>query len=275
MVYRTYQLIYPFHNPSVNLNPPFKSSSFKTIDPYLLIFTSQTSNQIWILASPRPLLRPRHESQRHPLAQISVAAGALTLAASTSPSSSPTPPLEALFKEILSSFCGRLSELFSKPSVMETAKTLKVVLHELPGGAEAFELITRFCYGNGRVQLNPTNTCILHCAAHFMDMNKEGLIKETEKSLEGISHWMWTEVIHSLKQCQHFILIASSSGVLDKVLDSLVGRIATPVDASPLSKLYGKKRLAEVYEGDKKDSYYLEECLASPNLIEPGCKGAQ
>ncbi|XP_020262390.1 uncharacterized protein LOC109838350 [Asparagus officinalis] len=185
MVYRTYRLIYPFHNPSVNLNPPFKSSSFKTIDPYLLIFTSQTSNQIWILASPdpllRPLLRPRHESQRHPLAQISVAAGALTLAASTSPSSSPTPPLEALFKEILSSFCGRLSELFSKPSVMETAKTLKVVLHELPGGAEAFELITRFCYGNGRVQLNPTNTCILHCAAHFMDMNKEGLIKETEK----------------------------------------------------------------------------------------------
>ncbi|ONK74686.1 uncharacterized protein A4U43_C03F9100 [Asparagus officinalis] len=138
-------------------------------------------------------------------------------------------------KEILSSFCGRLSELFSKPSVMETAKTLKVVLHELPGGAEAFELITRFCYGGGRVKLNPTNTCILHCAAHFMDMNKEGLIKETEKSLEGISYWMWTEVIHSLKQCQDFILIASSSGVLDKVLDSLVGRIATPVDASPTS----------------------------------------
>ena len=120
---------------------------------------------------------------------------------------------------------------------METTKTLKVVLRELPGGAEAFELMTRFCYGNGRIQLTPTNTCLLHCAAHFMEMTGDSsspsLIKETEKSLEGVSDWMWSEVVHSLKQCQDFIQIASFSGVLDKLMDSLVGRIATTADASP------------------------------------------
>jgi len=122
---------------------------------------------------------------------------------------------------------------------METTKTLKVVLHELPGGAEAFELITRFCYGNGRIQLTPTNTCLVHCAAHFMEMtgastssSSPSLIKETEKLLEGTSYWMWSEIVHSLKQCQDFYQIAISSGVLDKLVDSLVARIAMPADST-------------------------------------------
>lgn len=123
----------------------------------------------------------------------------------------------------------------SSSSVTETADTQKVVLHELPGGAEAFELVMRFCYGYA--QLNPGSTCLLHCAAHFMEMAGGGasrsLIKETEKSLEGVSYWMWTEVLHSLKQCHDFFPIASSSGVLDKLLDSMVARMATPTDASP------------------------------------------
>ncbi|ONK66896.1 uncharacterized protein A4U43_C06F13230 [Asparagus officinalis] len=46
-------------------------------------------------------------------------------------------------------------------------------------------------------------------------------------------------------------------------------------DEIPLSKLYRKKRLAEVYEDDRKDSHCLKECSASPKLIELGCKGAQ
>ncbi|ONK66903.1 uncharacterized protein A4U43_C06F13300 [Asparagus officinalis] len=68
-------------------------------------------------------------------------------------------------------------------------------------------------------------------------------------------------------------------GKLNSNLKEKEKKLTTEVDDGeveiPLSKLYRKKRLAEVYEGDKKDSHYLKECFAPPKLIEPGCKGAQ
>ncbi|XP_072958636.1 BTB/POZ domain-containing protein At3g22104 isoform X1 [Typha angustifolia] len=141
-------------------------------------------------------------------------------------------------KEILSSFSGRLRKLFHKPSVTAAVKDLKVVFHDFPGGAEAFELLTRFCYNNGRAQITPTNTCPLHCVAHFMEMtdaisSSQNLIKLTEKSLKGIAYWTWPETVNALKQCQDFLSIANSSGVLGKILDSLLGRITTAGDTSP------------------------------------------
>lgn len=143
-------------------------------------------------------------------------------------------------KKILSSFSGRLNKLFGKASAMAATKKLKVVLHDLPGGPEALELMTRFCYNDGKIQLTPTNTCLLHCAAHFMEMagadpSSPGLIEETKKSLDEISYWTRPEILVALKQCQGFLLIASSTGVLDKLLETLVGRIATPTDTSPWS----------------------------------------
>ncbi|XP_008813170.2 BTB/POZ domain-containing protein At3g22104 [Phoenix dactylifera] len=141
-------------------------------------------------------------------------------------------------KEILSSFSGRLRKLFNKPSVTVAAKTLKVIFHDLPGGSEAFELVTRFCYNNGRTQITPNNTCLLHCIAHFMEMTEDvssspNLIKLTEKSLEGIPYWTWSEIVNALKQCQDFFPTANSSGIYDKILEPLVGRITTNSDTSP------------------------------------------
>ncbi|XP_042516595.1 BTB/POZ domain-containing protein At3g22104-like isoform X2 [Macadamia integrifolia] len=140
-------------------------------------------------------------------------------------------------ERILSSFSGRLKKLFGKSTAAR--KNLKVIFHDLPGGADGFELMARFCYNNGQTEITPSNISLLHCGAHFMEMTKgisatDNLIEQTEEFLEGISYWAWSELLVALKQCQDFVPAAISSGMLQKCLDSLIARVAAlAIDASP------------------------------------------
>ncbi|KAF5201394.1 BTB/POZ domain-containing protein [Thalictrum thalictroides] len=139
-------------------------------------------------------------------------------------------------KEILLSFSGKLRKLFGKLS--GKAKNLKLIFHDLPGGAKGFELMAKFCYNNGKAEINPSNIAVLHCVAFFMEMNQDisgaaqNLIEQTELSLKEISYWSWSELIEALKQCQSFSAGADSSGLLQKLLDSVVGRLVSTSDES-------------------------------------------
>ncbi|KAF5950109.1 hypothetical protein HYC85_012102 [Camellia sinensis] len=142
---------------------------------------------------------------------------------------------ELLSRKILSSYSGRISKLFGKST--SATRSLKVIFHDFPGGAESFELMTRFCY-NGKFEINPLNLSLLHCIAYFMEMNKSvsktpNLLEQTEKSLDEIRYWTWSELLLALKQCQDLLPVANSSGVFKKCLDSLVGRIALASETSP------------------------------------------
>lgn len=139
-------------------------------------------------------------------------------------------------QKTICSYSGRLSKLFHK-STTDT-QSLKVIFHDFPGGAESFELVTRFCYNSGKFQINPLNLTLIHCAAHFMEMNKTAsgalnLLEQTEKSLEEIRYWTWSELLVALKQCQDLLPAANSSNILERYLDSLVGRISFASERSP------------------------------------------
>ncbi|KAJ8436285.1 hypothetical protein Cgig2_023336 [Carnegiea gigantea] len=139
-------------------------------------------------------------------------------------------------KELFCSYSGRFRKLFGKSG--STGKNLKVIFHDFPGGAETFELIARFCYNNGSIEISPTNLTALYSAASFMEMNKsvfesENLVKQIEKSLEEISYWTWSELLLALKKNQAFIVSVNSSVVLQKCLDTLVGRLILAAEASP------------------------------------------
>lgn len=135
-------------------------------------------------------------------------------------------------KEILSSYSGMIKKLISTSPLSPAKKSQKVIFEDFPGGAKAFEVMVRFCYNIGRTPITPLNTCLLHCVAHFMEMRE--LIKMTQKSLVGIAYWTWSEILNSLEQCQSFSPEANSSGIFDKILDSLVERIVTVSDTSPM-----------------------------------------
>lgn len=115
-----------------------------------------------------------------------------------------------------------------------------MIFNDFPGGAEGFELVARFCYNNGRAAITPSNILLLNCAANFLEMEGNGsirpnLIDQTEKSLEGIIFWTWSEFLEALKQCQDLLPATKSSVVLQNILDCLIGRLALPSVASPFA----------------------------------------
>ncbi|KAE8652306.1 BTB/POZ domain-containing protein At3g22104 [Cucumis sativus] len=136
-------------------------------------------------------------------------------------------------KKIVASYSGRLSKLFGKSK--STSRNLKLIFQDFPGGAEGFELILKFCYNNGNIKLNPSNVPLLYSAAQFMEMNSsfsgtQNLQERTEKYIEDISEWSWSELLNALKRCQDLSL--SPSIVIEKCLDSLVGRLNLAVEAN-------------------------------------------
>ncbi|XP_030932251.1 BTB/POZ domain-containing protein At3g22104 isoform X1 [Quercus lobata] len=186
-------------------------------------------------------------------------------------------------KKIITSYSGRLSKLFGKTK--GTTRNLKVIFHDFPGGAESFELMSRFCYNNGKTQISPYNICLLHCAAQFMEMNNSisgthNLLEQTDKSLKEINYWTWSELLIALKQCQDLLPDVNSSVILQKCLDSLVGRLALTNEASPCPSTSSPDSSGFRFSCDTKSTesvktsssratwWYEDLFILSPNLVE-------
>ncbi|KAF3320892.1 BTB/POZ domain-containing protein [Carex littledalei] len=143
-------------------------------------------------------------------------------------------------KEILSFFSGRTKNLFNtlSPAVKPVTFPLKVILHEFPGGAEAFELFAQYCYSFGNLQITPCNILPLLCAAIFMEVNEPNLVKFTET----IQTWSWFDLVAGLKQCQELFPLSEKLGLFEKVTGALLEKVAfsndtSPMDASPDSSM--------------------------------------
>ncbi|KAI3745063.1 hypothetical protein L1987_58164 [Smallanthus sonchifolius] len=139
-------------------------------------------------------------------------------------------------KNIISSYCGKIRKLFDKSKGVTT--NLKVILHGFPGGPGSFELVSRFCYNNGKIVINPYNAHRLLCAAYYLEMNEmisgsHNLLEQTKKSIEEIKFWSWPELLSALRNSIDLVPMSSSSQVLQKCLDSIVARLVFTSETSP------------------------------------------
>ncbi|KAI3459663.1 hypothetical protein Pfo_016326 [Paulownia fortunei] len=132
--------------------------------------------------------------------------------------------------KLLASFSGKVRKLFSKSAAGKTG-SLKLIFHDFPGGAEGFELIVRFCYNGGRIDITPSNAFLLHSAAKFLEINED----QTKKYFENVHFWTWTELLDCLKQCQELLSFMNSSYVVQDILDALVEKIFMPNISSPFA----------------------------------------
>ncbi|XP_042507294.1 root phototropism protein 3-like [Macadamia integrifolia] len=81
----------------------------------------------------------------------------------------------------------------------------KIVMDDLPGGADAFELAAKFCYGIA-VDLTAANISGLRCAAEYLEMTEDfeegNLIFKTEAFLSYVVLSSWRDSILVLKSCE-------------------------------------------------------------------------
>ncbi len=79
------------------------------------------------------------------------------------------------------------------------------MLHDIPGGPGAFELVAKFLY-HGSPEITPSNVAILRCVAEYLEMvdnlNGDGgnLIMKTENYLNFVVG-SWKDSIYVLKTC--------------------------------------------------------------------------
>ncbi|MBA0717971.1 hypothetical protein Golax_005742 [Gossypium laxum] len=182
------------------------------------------------------------------------------------------------WQKIICSFSGRLSKLFDKST---NAKRNKVIFRDFSGGVENFELIARFCYNYGKIDINPSNVSLLYFAAQFLEMNNSvsgnrNLIEKTMKSIEEISYWTWSDLLATLKHCQDL----QSSGIVERFLVSLVGRLAIPSEASPCASTSSLDSLGfwlscdtrstkSLKDGFSQATWWFEDLsILSPDMIE-------
>ncbi|KAG4917353.1 hypothetical protein JHK85_055634 [Glycine max] len=101
--------------------------------------------------------------------------------------------------KFISKYCGRIKKILSNEKRMCHSKTLSIEINDFPGGPQGFELVSRFCYNNGKIPINVSIVLILHCCAIYLGMTEEvftnNLLQQIEIFLEGIHYWTWNEIL--------------------------------------------------------------------------------
>ncbi|KAF4355483.1 hypothetical protein F8388_015237 [Cannabis sativa] len=127
-----------------------------------------------------------------------------------------------LHKFPLLSKSGMLENLIGEFSRREENHCI-LQLNDLPGGAKAFLLIAKFCYGV-KVELNASNIVIVRCAAEYLQMTEDygegNLISQTENFLNEIfGHW--TDSLKVLLSCEEVFSQAEELHIVSRCINSL------------------------------------------------------
>ncbi|KAK6146563.1 hypothetical protein DH2020_020432 [Rehmannia glutinosa] len=131
---------------------------------------------------------------------------------------------------ILSKYSGKLRKIIKQEKRTTQLRNSGIEINDFPGGPDGFEMVSRFCYNNGSIAITVSNVSLLHCCAVFLGMTEKAsainLLHQTEDFLEGIFYWSWNEILTCLKNCEPFFSCAESCGLIEKLLCSLLAKIA-------------------------------------------------
>ncbi|XP_022883284.1 BTB/POZ domain-containing protein At5g03250-like [Olea europaea var. sylvestris] len=127
-----------------------------------------------------------------------------------------------LHKFPLLSRSGLLEKLIGESQSVD-GSVCALQLGQLPGGAKAFELVAKFCYGV-KIELTSMNVVSLRCAAEYLQMNEEhgegNLIAQTEAFLNDIFS-NWTDTIKALETCEEVLPQAEELHIVSRCIHSL------------------------------------------------------
>ncbi|CAH9141462.1 unnamed protein product [Cuscuta epithymum] len=105
-----------------------------------------------------------------------------------------------------------------------------IELHDVPGGARAFELVAKFCYGM-KLELTAANVVPLRCAAEHLVMSEEygegNLISTTESFLNQVVIRSWKDSLKALQSCDDVLAHAERLNIPKRCIESLAAKACT------------------------------------------------
>ncbi|CAL9079063.1 unnamed protein product [Musa textilis] len=108
----------------------------------------------------------------------------------------------------------------------EDGKACVLHLHDIPGGAKAFELAAKFCY-DIKIELNATNVVPVRCAAEHLLMTEDyvggNLITRTDNFL-GEVLGSWKDTIKALEACESVLPHAEDLHIVSRCINSLASK---------------------------------------------------
>jgi hypothetical protein len=118
--------------------------------------------------------------------------------------------------------------------VFESRDTEKdrIILSDIPGGADAFESVARFLYG-GKIELTPHNVAALRCAADYLEISDSlgadgnNLVAKTEKYLNVVVMGSWRDSITVLKTCAELTPWAEDLEIVRRCSESIAWKCST------------------------------------------------
>ena len=124
---------------------------------------------------------------------------------------------------------GTLQKLISEAAAgADDGEPCSVKLHDVPGGAAAFELAARFCY-DVRAELDAGNVVALRCAAEHLGMTEDhggegNLVEQAEAFLRDVLG-SWDDALRALRSCDGALLpLAEELLVVPRCIDALASK---------------------------------------------------
>ncbi|CAH8384195.1 unnamed protein product [Eruca vesicaria subsp. sativa] len=134
--------------------------------------------------------------------------------------------------------CGLLNRLCTDP---EESDSVTVELNDIPGGANAFELCAKFCYGI-TINLGAHNLVDALCASKFLQMSdsveKGNLYPKLESFFHSCVLHGWKDSIVALQSTAKLPEWCENLGIIRKCIDSIVEKILTPTSEVSWSHTY-------------------------------------
>lgn len=127
----------------------------------------------------------------------------------------------SLHKFPLVSKCGYIRKLVSDSS---DADLSIIELHEVPGGAEAFELAAKFCYGIN-FEITIDNIAILRCVAEYLEMTEDyavgNLVGRTEAYLNEVALKSLAGAVSVLHTSENLLPTAERVKMVSRCIDAI------------------------------------------------------
>ncbi|KAL8105601.1 BTB/POZ domain-containing protein At1g50280-like [Apium graveolens] len=139
-----------------------------------------------------------------------------------------------LNEKIISKFSGKLRKIVRQEKKRAQIKNSGIHIDDFPGGPFGFELVSRFCYNNATSKITVSNVCLLYCSAVYLEMTEKvsacNLLHQTGTFLEEMFSWSRTDILSCLRSCESIFAFADSSGLIEKLLNTLLAKIAQNSD---------------------------------------------